>query len=100
TKFRRQVVVGSYIVDFACRTPRMVVIEVDGDTHASSADYDAARSRFLETKGYRVIRFTNSDIMTNLDGVLQALEQVLRLPLSPALSPEGERGKGDLCPKC
>jgi len=93
-KFRRQVVVGSCIVDFACRTPRMVVIEVDGDTHATSADHDAARSRFLESRGYRVIRFTNNDIMTNLDGVLQALELFLGLPLSPTLSPEGEREKG------
>jgi len=92
-KFRRQVVIGNYIVDFACRSPSMVAIEVDGDTHAASAEYDAARSRFLESKGYRVIRFTNSDIMTNLDGVLQGLEQFLGLPLSPTLSPEGEREK-------
>jgi very-short-patch-repair endonuclease len=92
-KFRRQVVVDNYIVDFACRTPCMVAIEVDGETHASNAEYDAARSRFLERKGYRVIRFTNSEVMTNLDGVLQTLEQFLQLPLSPTLSHEGEREK-------
>jgi very-short-patch-repair endonuclease len=92
-KFRRQVVVGRYIVDFACRTPCMIAIEVDGETHASSGHYDASRSRFLEAKGYCVVRFTNSDIMTNLDGVLRALETILTPPL-PTLSPEGEREKG------
>ncbi len=96
-KFRRQVVIGRYIVDFACRTPCMAVVELDGDTHASSEAYDSARTLFLESKGYRVIRFTNSDLMTNLDGCLQTLERFLQLPLSPTLSPEGEREKGVRC---
>lgn len=55
-KFRRQKVIGSYIVDFAAREP-MLVIEVDGDTHGTRARYDAERTRFLEQSGYRVMRF-------------------------------------------
>ena len=93
-KFRKQNVIGRYIVDFACRIPRMLVIEVDGDSHASQASYDARRTTFLEDRGYRVLRFTNRDIGSNLEGVLLSIEDALRLPLSPALSPEGEREIG------
>ena len=82
-KFRRQVVIGYYIVDFACRSPRMLVVEVDGDTHAERRAYDETRSRFLEQRGYRVIRFTNSDVMTNLDGVLFAIAAALATPPLP-----------------
>ena len=67
-KFRRQVVIGRYIVDFACRMPRMLVVEVDGETHAQQASYDAARTTYLEGKGYHVLRFTNNDVATNLGG--------------------------------
>ncbi|MEA3079322.1 MAG: hypothetical protein QOF05_730 [Sphingomonadales bacterium] len=88
-KFRRQVVIGRYIVDFACRIPRMLIIEVDGDTHASQEAYDANRTEFLESKGYRVLRFTNHEVGTNLEGVLMAILEALRSPLSP----EGEREK-------
>jgi very-short-patch-repair endonuclease len=91
-KFRRQVVIGRYIVDFACRSPTMLIIEVDGDTHAGRERYDAQRTAFLENKGYRVLRFTNQDVATNDAGVLMVISQALQLPLSPALSPEGERG--------
>jgi very-short-patch-repair endonuclease len=90
-KFRRQVVIGNYIVDFACRSPRTLIIEVDGDTHGDREKYDAERTRFLEGKGYQVMRFTNADVGTNLDGVLTTIADTLRSPLSPALSPEGER---------
>jgi very-short-patch-repair endonuclease len=93
-KFRRQKVIGRYIVDFSCRTPTMLVIELDGETHVEQVRYDAARSRFLEEQGYHVLRFTNFEVMSNLDGVLVSIQQALQLPLSPALSPEGEREKG------
>ena len=83
-KFRRQVVIGRYIADFACRSP-MLIVEVDGDTHAERADYDAGRSLFLEQRGYRVIRFSNADVMSNLDGVLHAIGDALGLPLSRPL---------------
>ncbi len=56
----------------------MLVIEIDGDTHGESEAYDARRTRFLEDEGYRVIRFTNTDVTRNLDGVLEALTVELR----------------------
>jgi very-short-patch-repair endonuclease len=94
-KFRRQVVIGRYIVDFACRIPRMLVIEIDGDTHGAQRAYDEERTVFLESKGYRVLRFTNQDVATNIEGVLAMIAAALEgSPLSPALSPEGEREGG------
>ena len=87
-KFRRQKVIGPYIVDFAAREP-MLLIEIDGDTHADRERYDADRTRYLEAQGYRVVRFANSDVMTNMEGVLSAMASALsRLPTLP---PEGER---------
>jgi very-short-patch-repair endonuclease len=94
-KFRRQVVIGPYIADFACRTPKMLVIEVDGESHAEAAAYDHRRSHELKTRGYETIRFPNHDVMSNLDGVLLTIQKALGVPLSPTLSPEGEREKGN-----
>jgi very-short-patch-repair endonuclease len=95
-KFRRQKVIQDeqhrYIVDFAANDPKLVV-ELDGDTHGAQEAYDTARTRFLESKGYRVLRYSNLEVMQNLDGVLQHLASVIeemRPPL-PTLSPEGER---------
>jgi very-short-patch-repair endonuclease len=89
-KFQRQVVLAPYIADFAARSARLVV-ELDGETHAEAHAYDAARTVALEARGYRVIRFTNSDVLTNIEGVartiLIALGQDGESPLSPALSP-------------
>jgi len=88
-KFRRQKVIGPYIADFSSREP-MLVIEIDGDTHAGQEAYDRARTAYFEEQGYRVIRFTNRDVLTNMDGVLEQLASFLTPPL-PTLSPEGER---------
>jgi len=96
-KFRRQVVIGRYIVDFACRIPRMLIIEVDGDSHAFQRGYDEERTAFLESRGYRVLRFSNQDLGANLEGVLMTIGSALGLPLSPTLSPEGERETGAAC---
>lgn len=83
-KFRRQVVIGRYIADFACRTPKQLVVEADGDTHGSQADYDTARTLYLEEKGYRVLRFTNSEIVENLEGVLEAIRHELPNAVHPS----------------
>jgi very-short-patch-repair endonuclease len=95
-KFRRQKVIGPYIVDFAANQPKLV-IEIDGDSHAEQEGYDAARAQFLEHHGYTVIRFTNSEVMTNMEGVLERVtEVILQLRVSPplpTLSPAGERAK-------
>ncbi|MCW0199961.1 endonuclease domain-containing protein [Sphingopyxis sp.] len=89
-KFRRQKVIGRYIADFSSREP-MVVVEIDGDTHGFQEDYDRTRTAFFEKQGYRVIRFTNSDVMTNMEGVLTQLALFINHPPLPTLSPEGER---------
>ena len=66
THFRRQVRIGRYVADFACHATR-VVIEVDGGQHATSAT-DEARTKVLEANGYRVLRYWNNDVLTNIDG--------------------------------
>jgi very-short-patch-repair endonuclease len=72
-KFVRQMVFGpDYVADFAARHHGLV-IELDGDSHAGREDYDAARTAFMESQGFRVIRFSNSDVMTNIEGVARAI---------------------------
>ena len=88
-KFVRQAVRGRAIPDFVARTQKLV-IEIDGDTHAGNEVYDARRTALLEADGYRVLRFTNADVMTNLDGVLQVIASATTAPLPNPL-PGGER---------
>jgi very-short-patch-repair endonuclease len=93
-KFRREKVIGNYIADFAANEPKLV-IEIDGDTHDVDDERDRIRTRHLEAQGYRVQRYSNLDVMQNLEGVLMHLTSVvaeMRPPL-PTLSPEGERAK-------
>ena len=95
TKFRAQNVIGNYIADFSCRKP-MLVIEVDGDSHAWQHDYDTVRTEYLEEQGYKVIRVWNADVMHNLEGVLTLIAHYLETPPLPdaarlSLSPKGER---------
>jgi very-short-patch-repair endonuclease len=71
-KFRRQCPIGQYIVDFCCPTRRLIV-EIDGDSHAETITHDAARTRALEENGYRVIRFTNSEVHRSFKEVLEAI---------------------------
>ena len=69
-KFRRQAVIAPYIVDFLC-PQNGLVIEVDGDTH--DVDADRLRDRDLANLGFRVLRFTNDDVMRNIEGVLERI---------------------------
>jgi formamidopyrimidine-DNA glycosylase len=78
-KFRRQHPIGDYIVDFYCDEARLA-IELDGGQHASSSDYDSARTEGLKRLGIRVLRFWNNDVLGNLDGVLQRVSDQLRRP--------------------
>ena len=71
-KFRVQHPVESFIVDFYCPQHRLV-IELDGAIHDQQAEYDAARTEKLHHLGYRVIRFNNQDVMSDLRGVLQKI---------------------------
>ena len=75
-KFRRQLPVGQYIVDFACLELRLI-IEIDGGQHAEQVPYDLGRTRFLQSKGYRVVRFWNNEVLGNIEGVLEALTLTL-----------------------
>ncbi|WP_166302688.1 endonuclease domain-containing protein [Bradyrhizobium sp. 2S1] len=75
-KFARQVPIGNYICDFACRE-KQLVIEVDGGQHAESAA-DAIRDRYLADEGYRVLRFWNNDVLGNIEGVLTTIQAGLR----------------------
>ena len=70
--FRRQHPVGPYVLDFYCPSCGLA-IEVDGDDHAGRAGRDAARTRYLNGQGIRVVRFANRDVWSNLDGVREVI---------------------------
>ncbi|MEM9186433.1 MAG: DUF559 domain-containing protein, partial [Planctomycetota bacterium] len=76
-KFRRQVPIDSYVVDFYCPRAQLVV-EVDGESHEGKEAYDAARQHRLEELGLRVFRCNNDDVLTNLDGVAEAVLMACR----------------------
>jgi very-short-patch-repair endonuclease len=87
TKFRRQVPIGSYIADFCCRNPKLV-IEVDGGQHAERTAQDAWRTRMMAQHGYSVLRFWDDEVLKNAEGVLEAIaREVTRLKLAPSPSP-------------
>ena len=94
-KVRRQHPIGRHIADFAVPS-RKLVIEVDGGQHAIALARDTARSRMLAARGWRVIRFWNSDVMSNLPGVLETIaEELVRTPTSPRPSPPRRGGEGE-----
>ncbi len=87
-KFRRQAVIGKYIVDFSCFEIKLV-IEVDGGQHARSEN-DNARDQWLMEQGFNVLRFWNNDVLGNRDGVLEKIVKYLKF--SPSLTlPTGGR---------
>jgi very-short-patch-repair endonuclease len=75
-RFRRQHRIAHFVVDFAC-TRAGLVIEVDGGQHGWRVESDAARTAFLESRGYKVIRFWNNEVLENLDGVVARIEAEL-----------------------
>ncbi len=81
-RFRRQRPIGKYIVDFVCLEAKLIV-ELDGGQHAEHADADTARTEFLESLGYRVVRFWNNEVLENMEGVLERIREAL---LQPATS--------------
>lgn len=89
-KFRRQQQIGHYIVDFYCPEARLV-IEVDGSQHSNEeqAWYDYRRSSWLKSKSYRILRFTNHDVLRHPVEVVEAIwEALVRPPIRPAVSAE------------
>ena len=77
-RFHRQLAIGNYIVDFACMKSRLVV-ELDGGQHYDEATmaYDDARTAFLQSQGYRVLRFINSDIRQHFNDVCATIERAM-----------------------
>ncbi len=67
--FRRQHAIGPYITDF-CAPGKKLIVEVDGSQHLEQEEYDEERTRFLKSKGYRVLRFWNSDVMNKVSEVM------------------------------
>jgi very-short-patch-repair endonuclease len=76
-RFRRQVPIDHYIVDFACLEARLV-IEVDGGQHFES-ETDKRRDAYLQVQGFRVLRFWNNDVLSNPDGVHRVITETLAL---------------------
>src|SRR5688500_13027798 len=76
-KFKRQKPVGAFIVDFVCLRCNLV-IEADGGQHSDAVDYDAARTAWLETQGYMVLRFWNNDILLRTEAVLDSIFSALQ----------------------
>lgn len=74
--FRNQHARGSYVVDF-CAPRKKLIIYLDGSQHLEQQSYDAERTSYLESNGYRVIRFWNGDVMNNIDAVVLRISQAL-----------------------
>jgi len=88
-KFRRQQVMGVYIVDFIS-LEAMLIIELDGGQHATQIEYDAKRSSYLNSLGFKVLRFWNNDLLQDIDAVLE----FIRIELIKSPLPQGE-GQGE-----
>ena len=74
--FRRQHAIGNYVVDF-CSLKKKLVIELDGSQHIDQAEYDTNRTEFLHAQGYRVLRIWNSDVESDVEGVMLAITRAL-----------------------
>ena len=88
-KFRRQQRVGSYVVDFV-NFEKKVVLELDGGQHALNPG-DKIRDKWLRAEGYRVLRFWDNQVFSNIEGVLETIRDALLTP-HPVPLPQGERG--------
>jgi very-short-patch-repair endonuclease len=91
-KFKRQVPIGRYVVDFACLR-RKLIIEVDGGQHADNPR-DAVRDRYLASEGFRILRFWNNDVLRNTNGVLEVILSAVAtapLPARPSAEPPSPR---------
>ena len=82
--FRRQMPIGTYIVDFVCFDARLIV-EIDGGQHADS-QRDQARDAWLASQNFTVLRFWNNDVLTNTDGAIEQILEALRVSSPPSLT--------------
>ena len=97
-KFRRQVPLGKYIVDFVC-FEKKVIIEVDGGQHLERVSYDSDRTTWLESQGFQVLRFWNHEVLADPEAVQEALLVALQgdspSPQSPSPQPSPVKGEGE-----
>jgi very-short-patch-repair endonuclease len=88
--FRRQALIGQFIVDFVSRKAKLV-IELDGGQHVEHQQADARRTGLIEARGCRVLRFWNHDVLGNIDGVLIEIQSALTPTPDPSPQGGGER---------
>jgi very-short-patch-repair endonuclease len=93
-QFRRQQAIGPYFADFFCPAARLVV-ELDGEPHANDTLHlrDEKRTRWLQTRGYRVMRFWNEELKQNLGGVVETIRLAVREQLTPLPNPPPQGGR-------
>jgi very-short-patch-repair endonuclease len=91
-RFTRQYQIGPYFADLLCRSKRLI-IEIDGISHDTHHVYDERRTEYLRAQGYQVLRFTNEDVMTNVEGVVMLIAKTLAGMPSPSPSREREGNK-------
>lgn len=96
-KIRRQVPMGNYIADFYC-ADRRVVIELDGVSHLDRIEHDEERTRWMQSRAIRVVRFGNHGVFENIEGVLLAIasacgRQLDALSFNPPLAPPFQGGE-------
>ena len=84
-KFRRQQPFGAFVVDFCC-VSHLLVLEIDGGIHEEQIEYDAERTTIIEAYGFKVLRFSNSQVLTHLPSILEKIKATAatRHPLSRA----------------
>jgi len=95
-KFRRQEQIGHYIANLVCYEVS-IIVEADGGQHNEQKENDEDRTHWLNSQGFKVLRFWNNEILTNIEGVLEVIRTECQPPLSPALSHKG-RGSKPLSP--
>ena len=95
-KFRRQHPVGPYVVDFVC-IEKQLIIEIDGGQHALAIQKDSRRSAYLESKGFRVVRFWNNQVLNEIQEVLEVILKTLGVSTpSPRPSPPKTGARGSV----
>ena len=85
-RFRRQMPMGSYIVDFIC-LERRLIIEIDGSQHQEQQVYDARRDQWLAEQEFQVLRFWNNEVLNQTEGVLMRILEVLERTAPPPTPP-------------
>ncbi len=93
-KFSRQMPIAGFFADFACRSHKLIV-ELDGSQHVEAATYDVKRTQALEAAGYRVVRFWNNDLTSNMASVLETiLTAAIGTERVPTPQPPPASGRG------